>query len=160
MVVETQTLINTVKKMYPVAKFFKDRYFPDGRTFYSEKALIEMKKGTRKIAPFVVPVVNGIPMESEGYSAYEVKAPYIALKMPITPEELQKKAFGESIESNRKPEDREKELEAEHMDDMRRAGAHVYRNHHNRSDCNETLFYSRRCRKRNKLQTDAAQILQ
>ena len=121
MVVETQTLINTVKKMYPVAKFFKDRYFPDGRTFYSEKALIEMKKGTRKIAPFVVPVVNGIPMESEGYSAYEVKAPYIALKMPITPEELQKKAFGESIESNRKPEDREKELEAEHMDDMRRA---------------------------------------
>lgn len=121
MVVETQTLINTVKKMYPVAKFFKDRYFPDGRTFYSEKALIEMKKGTRKIAPFVVPVVNGIPMESEGYSAYEVKAPYIALKMPITQEELQKKAFGESIESNRKPEDREKELEAEHMDDMRRA---------------------------------------
>ena len=40
MVVETQTLINTVKKMYPVAKVFKDAIFPEGRTFYSEKALI------------------------------------------------------------------------------------------------------------------------
>ena len=29
MVRETLTLINAVKKMYPVATFFKDRYFPD-----------------------------------------------------------------------------------------------------------------------------------
>ena len=124
MVVETYKLIETIKKMYSVAQFFKDRYFPDGKTFYSEKALIETKKGGRMVAPFVIPVVGGIPMESEGYRAYEVKAPYIAPKMPITAEELELKAFGESPESGRTPAQRENEIESEHMDDMRQA---IYR---------------------------------
>jgi hypothetical protein len=63
MVVKTTTLIDAVKKMYPVSQFFKDRYFPDGRSFYSEKALIETKKGNKKVAPFVIPVVGGIVMD-------------------------------------------------------------------------------------------------
>lgn len=124
MVIETHKLINTIKKMYPVAQFFKDRYFPDGKTFYSEKALIETKKGGRKVAPFVIPVVGGIVQDAEGYRAYEVKAPYIAPKMPITAEELEKKAFGESPQSGRTPAQRENEIESEHMDDMRHS---IYR---------------------------------
>ncbi|MGN0338652.1 MAG: major capsid protein [Lachnospiraceae bacterium] len=121
MVVDTLTLVNTIKKMYPVCQFFKDRYFPDGRTFYSEKALIETKKGNKKAAPFVIPMAGGIVMESEGYRAEEVTAPFIAPKMPITAEELEKKAFGESPLSGRTPAQRENEIEAEHMDDMRKA---------------------------------------
>lgn len=121
MVVETYKLINTIKKMYPVVTFFKDRYFPDGKVFYSDKVLIEMKKKGRKVAPFVVPVVGGIPMEDEGYRAYELKAPFIAPKMEITAEDIEKKSFGESRETNRSPEDREREVQAEHMDDMRKS---------------------------------------
>lgn len=121
MVVETLTLINTIKKMYPVSQFFKDRYFPDGKTYYSEKALIETKKGNKKAAPFVIPMAGGIVMESEGYRAEEVTAPFIAPKMPITAEELEKKAFGESPLSGRTPAQRENEIQAEHMDDMRKA---------------------------------------
>ncbi|MCM1045630.1 MAG: major capsid protein [Candidatus Gastranaerophilales bacterium] len=124
MVIETHKLINTIKKMYPVVQFFKDRYFPDGKTYYSEKALIETKRGGRKVAPFVIPVVGGIVQDAEGYRAYEVRAPYIAPKMPITAEELERKAFGESPESDRTPAQRENEIEAEHMDDMRNA---IYR---------------------------------
>lgn len=124
MVSETYTLINTIKKMYPVVQFFKDRYFPDGKTYYSENALIETKKGGRKVAPFVIPVVGGIVQDAEGYRAYQVKAPYIAPKMPITADELEQKAFGESPESGRTPAQRENEIQAEHMDDMRNA---IYR---------------------------------
>lgn len=69
----------------------------------------------------MVPVVGGIAMESEGYRAYEVEAPYIAPKMPITADELAKKAFGESPESGRTPAQRENEIQAEHMDDLRKA---------------------------------------
>jgi hypothetical protein len=121
MVTETYKLINAVSKMYPVPQFFKNRYFPDGKVFYSEKALIETKKGNKKVAPFVVPVVGGIVMEADGYSAEEVKAPFIAPKMRITAQELEKKAFGESPESGRTPAQRENEIESEHMDDMRRS---------------------------------------
>ena len=80
MVHETYKLINTIKKMYPVLTFLKDRYFPDGKVYYAGKALVETKKKGRKAAPFVVPVVGGIVVESEGYRAYELDAPYIAPK--------------------------------------------------------------------------------
>ena len=121
MVTQTFTLINAIKKMYPVVNFFKDRYFPDHKCFYAEKALLEFKKKGKQIAPFVIPVVGGIIMESEGYRAQEVEAPYIAPKKAITAEDLAKKAFGESPDSDRSPEQRENELESEYIDDLRNA---------------------------------------
>lgn len=48
------------------------------------------------------------------------------LKKIITAEELEKKAFGESPESGRTPAQRENELEAEYMDDLRKS---VFRRH-------------------------------
>lgn len=119
MVTSTYTLINAVKKMYPVVTFFKDRYFPDGRVFHASKALVESKKGGRRVAPFVSPVVNGIVMDSEGYRTDEVKAPTIAPKKIITKEALEAKAFGEDPHSDRSAESRENELEAEYIADMR-----------------------------------------
>ena len=119
MIRETYKLVKTVKKMYPVVQFLKDRYFPDGPVYYSEKALIEFKKKGRKIAPFVVHLVNGIVMEKDGYRTDIVDAPYIAPKRVITAKELEQKAFGESPESGRSPEQRENELESEFIDDNR-----------------------------------------
>ena len=60
MIRDTYKLILTAKKLYPIQQFFKDRYFPDGRSFYSQHALIETKKQGRKVAPFVIPVVGNI----------------------------------------------------------------------------------------------------
>lgn len=122
----TYTLINTIKKMYPVVNFFKDRYYPDGRVYYSEEALIETKEGGRKAAPFVSPVVNGIVMESEGYRTDRVNAPYIIPKKVIMAKDLEKKAFGEDPNSGRSPDERENELEAEYMDELRKS---IYRRH-------------------------------
>ncbi len=119
MVHETYKLINTIKKMYPVIEFIHNRYFPDGQVYYSEKALIETKKKGKKVAPFVVPVVGGIVMENEGYRADEFEAPYIAPKKLITAQDLERKAFGESPDSGRTPEQRENEVQAERMDDLR-----------------------------------------
>lgn len=126
MVTSTYTLIGVVKKLYPVVTFFKDRYFPDGRMFHSSKVLIETKKGGRKVAPFVSPVVNGIVMDSEGYRTDELKAPTIAPKKIITKDELETKAFGEDPNSDRSAEMRENELEVEKIDDMR---ASILRRH-------------------------------
>ena len=119
MVTDTHQLIDAVKQYYPVAQFFKDRYFPDGKPFFSEEVWIDSKKQGRKIAPFVIPKINGITIESEGIRTDRIKAPTIALKMPITPEDLEKRAFGEDPNSNRAPADREREVEADHIDEMR-----------------------------------------
>ena len=62
----TYTLINVVKLLYPVVMFFKNRCFPDGEAFYSEEVIIEMMRGNKKIAPFIVPYLDGIPQEKAG----------------------------------------------------------------------------------------------
>lgn len=121
MITNTYQLINAVKKMYPVVQFFKDRYFPDGRSFYSDEVIIEMKKGNRMVAPFVVPVVNGIPMKSQKYSGYKYEPALIAPKSIITVDDLTKKAFGEDPNSNRSAADRQTELQAERTDDLRQS---------------------------------------
>lgn len=120
MIKETRTLINAVKKMYPVVEFIHNRYFPDGKSYYSEKVLIETKKQGRKVAPFVIPQVNGIAIEAEGYRQDEVEAPYIAPKMVITKRDIAKKAFGEDPGSTRSEADRANELEADDLDELRR----------------------------------------
>lgn len=119
MVKDTFQLIDAVKQMYPVATFFKDRYFPDGKKFYSEEVWIDSKKQGRKIAPFVVPMINGITLEDEGFKTDRITAPTIAVKMPITPADLEKRAFGENPDSNRSSEDRQTEVEANHIDELR-----------------------------------------
>lgn len=116
---ETYTLIALIKKLYPVLTFLYNRYFPEGKHYYSEKALIETKKKGRKIAPFVVPVVGGIALPKQGYKAELVDAPFIAPKMAITAEDLAKKAFGEAPNSGRSPAERQNEVAAEHADDLR-----------------------------------------
>jgi len=123
---DTVTLVNTIKKMQPVITFFKDRYFPDGKVYSSEKALIEIMEKGMKIAPFVVPVVDGIPVVREGYRTDMIDAPYIIPKGTITAKDLEKKAFGESPESGRSPAARENEIEAELLVDLRDA---TYRRH-------------------------------
>ena len=119
MVKNTYQLIQAIKKMYMVVLFFQNRYFPDGRTFYSDKVLIESKKQGRQIAPFVIPMVDGIKMENQGYQAMEYEAPYIAIYNLITSQDLQQKAFGEDPNSNRSPEDRQNEVQGEKMDELR-----------------------------------------
>lgn len=119
MIRATYQLIQAIKKMYPVVQFFKDRYFPDGRSYYSDKVLIESKKQGRKMAPFVIPMAGGIKMETEAYRADEYEAPYISPYNLITAIELNKKAFGEDPNSGRAPADRENELEGEKLDELR-----------------------------------------
>lgn len=119
MITNTYTMIAVIQKLYPVVQFFKNRYFPDGKVYYSDKALIETKRKGRRVAPFVVPVVDGIVMESEGYQTYEIEAPYIIPKKTITPADIKKKAFGEDPNSGRTPADRAYDLEKEYLDDLR-----------------------------------------
>lgn len=117
----TVQLIEAVKRMYPVVMFFKNRYFPDGIPFHSDEVLLECKKGNRKIAPFVVPYQNGIPVPSGKYSGYKMSPPYIAPSSVITVKDLRDKAFGEDPNSGRSAASRQNELQAERMDDLRQS---------------------------------------
>ncbi|BCJ98105.1 major capsid protein [Anaerocolumna chitinilytica] len=117
---DTRTLIKTVKKIYPVLNWFRNRYFPtsDQDIFPTKKVLIEYKQGNRKLAPFVIPRKGGITIDREGYTAKEYIPPYIAPQRPLTIDDLNDKGFGEDLYSDMTPEQRQAQVLGEDLADL------------------------------------------
>jgi hypothetical protein len=76
---QTRTMIEAVKEIPPLPSFFKRTFFSGGnKTFITEDVDFDYKKGTRRLAPFVSPVVGGIPMERDGFETKTFTAPKIS----------------------------------------------------------------------------------
>lgn len=115
---DTVQLIGTAKKIYPVIMWFKNRYFPTGEIFSTQRVLVDTKKGSRKMAPFVLPRKGGITMEREGYTAESYKPPYIAPKRPLTIDTLNELGFGENPYGGMTPEEREADILADDLSEL------------------------------------------
>lgn len=106
MALSTSTLMGlqtTRKKFMPV---FASLFFPKRMFFKSAK--IDLDKVTRKNkrAPFVSPIVQGVPMRREGSSTLSVAPAYLKPLYPLEPTELQNRLPGESPEAPLTPEER------------------------------------------------------
>lgn len=107
---QTQTMIAAQALMVPKPTFLRDRYFPttESDIFVTEDVLVEyMDESNRKLAPCVVPLRGGIPVGREGYHTERYKPPYVAPERVLTIDELNKRQFGETLFSQRKPSERE-----------------------------------------------------
>lgn len=109
---QTTTMLAAIKKMFPVRTFFRDRYFETSAEdiFPTTEVLVEYRKGTKKLAPFVVPRRGGIEMEREGYTAYTYTPAYIAPERSLTIDFLEQKQFGETLYSDQTPEQRQQNV--------------------------------------------------
>lgn len=117
---DTTVMMRALKKMYPVACFFRNRYFPTAPddVFPTNEVLIEYMEGKRKMAPFVIPRKGGIAVEREGYTAQRYAPPLVAPERPLTIDDLNKKGFGENIYSNKSPEQRQAEILGRDLADL------------------------------------------
>lgn len=117
---DTRVLLDAVKKIYPVSMFFRNRYFTTlPRDIYpTSEVLVEYKKGSRKMAPFVVPEIGGIMVERDGYRAERYEPAYIAPERLLTIDTLNKKGFGEAFDQERSPQDRQREILGEDIADL------------------------------------------
>lgn len=117
---DTRVLIKTAKKIYPVIKWYRNRYFPttDQDIFPTKKVLIEYKEGNRKLAPFVIPRKGGITMDRDGYTAKEYYPPFIAPQRPLSIDDLNDKGFGEDLYSDMTPEQRQAQVLGEDLADL------------------------------------------
>lgn len=107
---KTQTVLSIIEQLPPVRTFLKDTFFPDGETFLTEEVLIDVKKGKRKMAPFVAPRVGGVTIEREGFRTEKYTAPKIAPQRALTVDDLMIRGLGENVFSNRTPEQRQVEF--------------------------------------------------
>lgn len=104
------SFIAAIKEEKPFSTFLKSRYFPNGECFATDEVLVEYKKGSKKLAPFVAPRVGGVTVKRDGYTAKTFAPAYIAPKRNLTLDDLKKKRMGESLYSQMSPEDRASEI--------------------------------------------------
>jgi hypothetical protein len=110
---ETKTMLAPFEEGPLVSTFLRDTFFT-GRD-YPATPLIEFdfKRGRRKMAPFVAPLVGGKLMERQGFETRFFRAPRIAPVRALRTPDLEPRMMGETIYSGRTPADRAAELLAD-----------------------------------------------
>lgn len=117
----TPQMLEAIKLEFEPRQFLKDRYFPDAEVFATDEVLIEYKKGSQAMAPFVAPEINGKVMAREGYSAKTYKPAMIKPKRSLTIDDLKKKGFGEALFSGLTPAERASKIALDDLKEMREA---------------------------------------
>jgi hypothetical protein len=110
---ETKTLLAPFDEGPLVHTFLRDTFFGDRQ--YPPTSLIEFdfRRGRRKMAPFVAPLIGGKLMERQGFETRFFRAPRIAPVRGLRTPDLESRLMGENIYSARSPADRAAELLAE-----------------------------------------------
>lgn len=102
----TDVLIRTVNSMKMATSFLLDRFFPNIQTEESEEIHFDVQNRTRRIAPFVSPLVEGKVVEAQGHTTNTFKPAYLKQKTPFDPRRPLRRAMGEQIGGSLNPQDR------------------------------------------------------
>ena len=103
---EPRTMGRVVTKLPPVHTFFRSTFFKNEETFVTKEVDVDFVKGSRKIAPYVHPVIGGKTVANTGYETKRYTPPMVAPDKVTTVDDLLKRLPGESIVSGRSPAER------------------------------------------------------
>jgi hypothetical protein len=106
----TRTLLAAFEAGPIVSTFLRDTFFT-GRDYPPTSTIeFDFRRGRRKMAPFVAPLVGGKVMERMGFETRFFKAPRIAPVRALRTPDLEPRLMGETIYSGRTEADRAAEL--------------------------------------------------
>lgn len=94
---ETRTMLAALEQMLPVRTFLKDTFFPTENTFITKHVDIDIRKGKRRLAPYVKPVSQGKLVDRIGFKTNSYEPPYIKPKMVTTAQDFLTRNIGETI---------------------------------------------------------------
>lgn len=101
-----RTMGRIVQKLPPVRTFFRSTFFRKEDTFPTERVDMDFVKGSRKVAPFVSPLIGGKAVPNTGYETKSYKPPMVAPEKITTVDDLLKRSAGENPYSGRTPAQR------------------------------------------------------
>ena len=107
---KTKTMMQAISQVKPLHTFLKDTFFGKSTTKLTETVEVDIKKGKRKMAPFVAPRIGGKVIERDGFETREIKTPKIAPERVTTIDDISTRALGENVYSQRTPEERQAEI--------------------------------------------------
>lgn len=112
---DTRTLLGVIEQAYPPNTLLVDTFFGRTQTFTTATVDVDYKKGTRKLAPFVVPGGKGVNMAREGFITKTYKAPTMKPKRVLSADDLNARMAGENVYSTQTPEQRAEAYRAQDL---------------------------------------------
>lgn len=103
---DTHTLYGAIQLMKSQTRFLKERYFPTTGVFATNDILVDIRDAQNKLAPFVVRKKHGETYDRIGYKTNQYTPPYIAPRMAITIDDIERRGFGEALYTQMTPEER------------------------------------------------------
>ncbi|WP_196603305.1 major capsid protein [Pectinatus haikarae] len=114
----TYTLLQALEESYPPQTLFRDTFFPNENTFNTPTVLIDYRKGSRELAPFIVKNGSGVTMQRTGFQTKQYEPPMMAPQRPTTIKDIENRSFGENVFSVQTPAQRALVLRAKDMAEL------------------------------------------
>jgi hypothetical protein len=111
-------LLGAVERAYTPSTTLVDVFFPNIQVFSTAIVDMEFRKGSRLMAPFVVPGGKGINMARTGSTIRSYRAPLMRPKRIIEPADILIRGFGESEYSTKTPEQRAAEIRGRDLSEL------------------------------------------
>ena len=108
----TYELLVAVERMFRPTTLFRDTFFNREVTFASEAVLMDYRKGSRKMAPFVSRNGGSVNVDRTGFTTKQYIPPMMAPSRVTSIGDITRRGFGEPVISSRTPEARDQELAA------------------------------------------------
>ncbi|ARK25997.1 phage capsid protein [Sporosarcina sp. P37] len=103
---EPRTMLKFVERMAKPSTFLRDTFFKGREYSVTDKVDIDMKKGSRKIAPFVSEKLGGKLVENSGFKTETFAPPLVAPFKITTAADIMNRSMGENIYSAKAPDER------------------------------------------------------
>ncbi len=97
-----EELIAIIERTTRINKFFTN-FFPTKNTHLAEKLEVQIKKGKKKMAPFVANRVGGKILKREGFESHTIMTPKMAPTRLLIIDDISKRLLGEDIYSKKHP---------------------------------------------------------
>lgn len=117
----TRAQLAAIDQLPPEYNFMYDTFVSEGEAVEEEKAIFDVRKNGRPMAPIVHYGTGGVVMERDGFETREINFCTIAPERVIRAELVQKRMFGEEVLGALSPEQREKKIMAADLLDMNQA---------------------------------------
>lgn len=117
----TVEMMEAVETSFSCNNFLTRTFFPTSRTHVAEKIEVDVRKGRRKMAPFVSPRRGGKIITREGFKTNIIRTPKVAPERILTTDDITKRSIGESVYSRDTPEERADKLLAKDLYDLTEA---------------------------------------
>jgi len=97
---DTNTLLGVMREFAPVNNYWLNLCFPGEMTFDSEYIDFEKLFTNRKLAPFVAPTAQGVPIYGEGSNVTRLKPAYIKPRDAVRPDRMIRRKPGELLSTS------------------------------------------------------------